>query len=446
MSAHTSAALGEALDRTLRLVAHDFFVGNPDAMARVGDCLSAATVRLRVAREAARTVAGQAATITTAMLLLRLGVTVELDAPNVPLLRRVAPLRAGRLCDALEEFGSDVMPDVALRPAGQEYPARVITIGADPTPLDDRVEHWWLGAGRERASVGTSPCGAITDSPGPPFAALHASAVVVAELLKAILWQLEPESSDRVGFTRLFRPAASIELRFPAAFMPLTSIARAPRLVLVSGGAVAHAALYALQWCLPVGSDVVVLDEDVVDPSNLNRYALLRHSEAVTRVAKVDQIKAALDGVFAITPVRQALARSNDTAERLRAAHVIVGADDIPVRWMAQECGPAWLGVGATTHFDAMVTHHTLGMACARCAHPTDDPTTGLLPSIGFVSLWAGVGVASRFAGLLAGHEPDARHQSEYAWLMRADDEIFPCRSGIKRRELCRSCRAELAR
>lgn len=441
MSDRASAALRQALDRTLRLVVNDFFDGVPNATAQVADRLSAATVRLRVTPEAAQTVAGQAATVTTAMLLLRLGITVELDAPNVPLRRRIAPLREGGLCDALEEFGSDVMPDVSLRPAGGERPLRAVTIGSDTKLQDKRAERWWVAATPEQAAVGTSPNGMITDGAGPPFAALHASAVVVAEVFKAILRPLEAQSSDRVGFARLFRPAAPLVLRFPFAFVPDAACVTAPRLVLVSGGAVTHAALYALQWWLPASSEVVVLDRDVVDASNLNRYMLLRRSLAVTGVAKVAQLRSALDGVLAVTPVSKALAPDNGTVELLRAAHVIVGADDIPVRWLAQECGPAWLGVGATTHFDAMVTHHSPGLSCARCAHPTNDPTTGLLPSIGFVSLWAGVGVASRFAGLLAGRIPEARHQSEYAWLMRADAEEFPCRSRIDSRDHCRFCR-----
>src|SRR2546427_44705 len=80
------------------------------------------------------------------------------------------------------------------------------------------------------------------------------------------------------------------------------------------------------------------------------------------------------------------------------APAVLVGVDDIPSRWEVQAARPLWLGVGATTHYSAMASYHVPGLGCARCLHPKDEPGGGLIPTVSFVSHWAGLWLASLFA------------------------------------------------
>ena len=96
------------------------------------------------------------------------------------------------------------------------------------------------------------------------------------------------------------------------------------------------------------------------------------------------------------------------------APSVLVGVDDIPTRWNVQEEYPRWLGIGATTHWAAMASYHQRGLACARCLHPRDDPATGPIPTVAFVSFFAGLELACYFLRTLAGEHVPPSEQYTY--------------------------------
>jgi len=73
------------------------------------------------------------------------------------------------------------------------------------------------------------------------------------------------------------------------------------------------------------------------------------------------------------------------------APRVLVGADQIPARWAAQRAAPSWLQVSGTSHFLVMSSSHRPSGPCAGCAHPRDEQGTDPIPTISFVSLWAGI-------------------------------------------------------
>lgn len=93
-------------------------------------------------------------------------------------------------------------------------------------------------------------------------------------------------------------------------------------------------------------------------------------------------------------PTKQARRRDSKFADQ-----VVVGVDDIPSRWFVQRNAPGWIGVGATSHDYVLVSEHLPVHPCAGCAHPEDDPSDGTIPTIGFVSLWAGVVLTLRLLG-----------------------------------------------
>jgi hypothetical protein len=78
------------------------------------------------------------------------------------------------------------------------------------------------------------------------------------------------------------------------------------------------------------------------------------------------------------------------------ARRVLVGVDDIPARWTAQRAADAWLCVAGTSHFLGMVTTHRSHGPCAGCAHPRDEKLDSEIPTISFVSFWAGLLQARR--------------------------------------------------
>ena len=49
------------------------------------------------------------------------------------------------------------------------------------------------------------------------------------------------------------------------------------------------------------------------------------------------------------------------------------------------------MAVGATSHFFVLSSAHPADRPCAGCTHPKDDREIGEIPTISFVSFWAGL-------------------------------------------------------
>jgi hypothetical protein len=153
------------------------------------------------------------------------------------------------------------------------------------------------------------------------------------------------------------------------------------------------------------GDRLIFLDLLALDPQQLRKtaaftYAILRHSD-IDR-AKTAHLANALSATgLVIDPFD--LRYDTDIRPTLRLAPaVLVGVDDIPTRWQLQRAHPDWMAVGATTHWCAMASFHEAHLGCAECAHPYDDPNGGRIPTVAFVSFWAGLLTAS----YLLRHQP----------------------------------------
>ena len=161
------------------------------------------------------------------------------------------------------------------------------------------------------------------------------------------------------------------------------------RVDVVSGGAITNATIYALLRVPEASADLRVIEPETIDLTNLNRYPLARHSDVDQPKAKV--LAGHARGVIAISGIE---ARFDDSWPVLLgslAPRVLVGADQIPVRWAVQQAGPQWLQVSGTSHFFAMGSSHHPDGPCAGCAHPTDEQGDDPIPTIPFVSMWAGI-------------------------------------------------------
>src|SRR5207245_6372582 len=60
-------------------------------------------------------------------------------------------------------------------------------------------------------------------------------------------------------------------------------------------------------------------------------------------------------------------------------------------RWRVSEVEPKSLYVGATTNREAILTNHHPGEPCAGCAYPDPAAEEEFVPTISFVSFWAGL-------------------------------------------------------
>ena len=221
---------------------------------------------------------------------------------------------------------------------------------------------------------------------------MAAAALAAAEPFKAVLRRMgrDHECTVHHDLTRLV-PQARFHLapaETPLVRPNLGSIDA------ISGGAITNATLYALIPIPRYERPGPGRGTEDLDLSNVNRYMLARASDC-------GHSKVAILGRYSTTAltIYGERARFTEVASEQfapLAPWAIIGADDIPTRWQAQRLYPVWLGVGATSHFATVTSSHEPDQACARCLHPYNEDGPEIIPTVSFVSFWAGLLLAVR--------------------------------------------------
>jgi hypothetical protein len=304
---------------------------------------------------------------------------------DVPLETDQPPLRGTHLATALEAYGADLIPGGSSSPTGT--PAITFVIGDTP----------WPGGPAFRVHGGQWTCkiepaedvGARWDGEW-PFGAMAAGAAGAAEAFRAALPAVAaavgvPVPSQELWILDLDRRVA-LDLTLPDAAGEHPDVGAVD---LISGGAITTSALYALFRVPGIRGDLHVIEPETFEPSNLNRYSLMRHADVAESKAKI--LAGWSTRRLEIEPVVRRL--DEELARELGGLRqtVCIGVDDIPSRWVAQRAAPGWICVGATSHGFVMVTTHRPDGPCAGCAHPRDADDGGPIPTISFVSFWAGL-------------------------------------------------------
>jgi hypothetical protein len=382
-------SLADALSRTTRLINQEFFDAPADEEA-IAEGLASTTVRL-VANEAnTSTRAGQAVLVTTAQLIARTGIQIELIVPDIALVTDVPPLRRQTLKDALLELSDDLIPGIDMQ-AKREHAD--VTFSFGDTPCGD-ANAVYISVSELGCRLTKDPAQAARIECEVPLGALAAAAAAAAIVMEAALGQIE----DAANVTRSSRtrpsPGPPVELDLARLFPNLDTHPHVTgRIDVISGGAVANAFLATWIW-LPHGlTDLRVLDDDVVALDNLNRCLQFRASDAAQGRAKVEALTDSTTPLMQIRGVPERFTEANRADLLPFAERVLVGVDDVTARWRVQESQPANLYIGATTNKEAILTTHHPGEPCAGCAHP--DPLSlddgEFVPTISFVSFWAGL-------------------------------------------------------
>lgn len=374
----------EALARTTLLLNREHFDGQAWEPA-IADGLLATTVRLHANQANLVTRAGQAALITAFGLVARMGIGVELAIADVGVLDLVAPLRRPTLGDALIDLGSDLVPGTTVRTGHGDVD---LTIAFGDTPCEEpalRVFADELSCAILDGSQTVSPITA--DWPLGAFAGATAVAPIV---LEAALPQIEAATGLRRTTKPRPSPGPPVRLDLRELFPGLpTRAGRAGRLDLVSGGAITNAVLYVLLRLPGLSATARVIEAQDVDLSNVSRYMLLRASHQ--GIPKTRQLEAASSMAIPITGVRELFTKETRHHLAPLAARVLVGVDDVEARWWVQEEWPAWLCVAATQATIAESTTHRPNGPCAACLHADPLPAGETIPTISFVSFWAGL-------------------------------------------------------
>jgi hypothetical protein len=403
-----NALLSEALDRTMRLMRDDL-VDTVDESTLMSALISTEIVLVGDSSNLCSHGA-QCAYITAALLMARSGHRVYLAAPNVPLVSAQPPLKGGHLLSALLEIGNDLLPGIGF----SVYPPRrkvalCVCFGNSP-PRFAACRTISVNATAWSSQLGPPLAAQRWIEEDWPYGAIGAGALASTEAFKAAMRTLRPFAKDAALFESLF--AFTEQVRIDLAPSDTAKTANLDDFDFVSGGAITNAALYVLARLPNVEGFCRILEPEVGDFSNLNRYAMLRQS-AVGKL-KADVLEALMPPRLKLRPfpIRYEGGRVPQLGEF--ALNVLVGVDDIPTRWKVQNQNPRWLGIGATTHWAAMASYHRDGLPCARCLHPRDEAGTGPIPTVAFVSLFAGLALAAYFVRMRAGGQISVSDQYVY--------------------------------
>jgi hypothetical protein len=390
----------EILDRTTLLINNDFFHGE----LRVDDIvngLMSTTIRIVGDEQSLSNVAGQTALVTMCTLAARMGVALEVDIPTMPVVGPQPPIRPGpSILDSIDEYVGRLVPGAKFN-AGTTVHA---TYNLGTTKAIDRgaqVVAWNANEGFMGPAAAVS---GRADGSDWPLGALAAAGVAASDMLRLAVTRIATSQQRR----------APINLRPPS--VDIAHIIIGPRPVhgldlgdvdIISAGAITHGALYALLRVPNLRAKFRVLDEDVTQASNVNRYQLLSTDEL--DLAKVRQLEGFSTSAIAITGVD----RRYEPGQAL-AQTVLIGADHIPTRWAAQAQQPNWLGIGATSHLFTEISTHAPSTACAGCIHTHDEVGDQPIPTVSVVSFWAGLLLAAETIDLVVRADGQSRHTMSY--------------------------------
>ncbi|TPG55052.1 hypothetical protein EAH76_10795 [Sphingomonas glacialis] len=394
------------MSRTLLLMRNDL-VPEVDDTALL-EALTTTRVALSAGPDTLATHSGQSALVTAALTLARSGHEVWIAAPEAARLGAQPPLRGAALLAGLVDAGENLLPGRAFHLGMPDATDLAIVFGAAAVPPQAQSAIM-LDAGSWSARLSTQPTRWSGDAW--PLGGIAAGVLAAAEGFKMAMRRLAPHAHAREYFDELYAPAGETIFNLAPADTP-QSVALAS-FDLISGGAIANAALFALARLPGVTGDGRVLDDDRSALSNLNRNALLRRG-ALDEYKVVDLAKM-IDGVtLSPTPSRY-------EAGMPLGSTVLVGVDDIASRWAAQAAGPDWLGVGATEGYAVMVSSHAPDQPCVGCLHPVAAMPTGPIPTAAFVSLLSGLLLVARWQRTLGHEGPALRDQQQFLNALRPE-------------------------
>jgi hypothetical protein len=358
-----------------------------------------------------------------------MGLQVHLEIPEVAMLSPQPPLNGPFLRQALVESSGTLITGATVQVGRTPSPELIFVLGDTDFEAGD-VLSWRLHGG--------DWCGALTSggkaSPWTavwPVGGMVSAALAANEAFKLVMRRLPlRQRSDEV----YFEPSRSCVWDFGTIPAPV-DIVDVGRVDMISAGAISQAALYSMLRLPRFRMDGRVFDDDVTGPSNLNRNML-----TVTKdvgLAKVHVIARHCGPDLRVEPV--AARFEDEFAESgLLSARVLVGVDDIPSRWAVQRRAPNWLTVSGTSHFGISSSAHSLAGSCSGCLHPIDDEAGSRpIPTVSYVSFWAGLAMAVRLVREAIGHPYPREWQQLWLIPLRMEERHAAIWSPVAARRDC---------
>ncbi|HEX3433828.1 MAG TPA: ThiF family adenylyltransferase [Solirubrobacteraceae bacterium] len=357
--------------------------------------LMAMRVRIVADEASVANAAGQITLAATVMAIAQTGAAVRLDVPASALALEHPVLQGEDLRSALLALaGEFVQPASTSR---EEVDLAFVFGQAHPGPATEVIH---VQANDWSTDLRGSPAGGLTGKR--PFGGLLAACAAGAESLRFALRLLAESLGAKPSGEHRLQASGDIHLELkplPSGGVDLGEVD------VISAGAITNAALFALMAWPGCSGRLRIFDDDIAEESNLNRYALLRREHLDG--AKVDALAGNATADFQIKAVPERYSKQLASELGPLRARVLIGVDDIPSRWLVAGHAPGWVCVGATTHFEALVSEHVQGGPCPGCLHPHDDEGVGEIPTVSFVSQLAGFLQAYRLLANSQGIEPE---------------------------------------
>lgn len=434
-------SIQESLSRTTLLVRRDIYPGLDDET--IVRALTEFHVVIRADDVTASSAAGQTATVAAAILCAELGARISVQVPSgVPILGKQPPLNASL---DFAEAVDDVVTQIQGRGSTLGGPTDVLLAigGASARRADGNV---LLRLQGDEWSARIRP-GAAAEGDGKgwkgqlPFGPVMGAVMAAAEVFRGAMVKLGHITAVAApGDPRIAGPV-SHERSLPQ-IRPLShaSPLGLGNIDLISAGAIANATLFPLLRLDDIDGSMRIIDGDIVEESNLNRCSMFRRDD-IGR-AKAEVLAGHATAGLRIEPVVEMFEAAPSAGHPTEDPNcVVTGVDSIPVRWAIQATNPTMHIVGATSHFQVVVSEHTATGPCAGCLHPRDEPDDGPIPTISFVSALAGllaahrlVRISSEARGLAPAREPLG---PTIGWGMALDERLGVFETGLSPNPRC---------
>ena len=424
--------LRESLDRTLLLMRDDVTAEASDS--DLLQALTSTTVILTSDAANIATPAAQCAFVTAALLMARSGHRVHILAPDVPLVVAQPPLRGDRLVSALDDVGKDLLFGIEFSTLPPKNPVDFCVTMGDSPPVGQAQLTVSMNATAWAGMLEPTSTTSRWVEPTWPLGGHAAAALAAGEAFKFSMRRLRRFARVPRNFEKLFASHTRVLLELAPETTVTTGNLGA--IDFVSGGAITHSALYSILRLPQLKGATRIIDNTASDHSNLNRYALLRSSDLSN--LKAESLRGFSTENFKITAANLRLEASTFAKLQPLASKVLVGVDHVPTRWFVQESNPGWLGIGASTHWSAMASYHEDKLACARCLHSRDDDDDAPIPTVGFVSFWAGLLLVAYLVRAVASEQNHVADQHVYLTPLRPESIWW---GPVSIREACPLCR-----
>ena len=277
---------------------------------------------------------------------------VRLAARLYPSLSFVTVPAANQFADELTTLATSINPNIDVSTVGTYNVG--LAIGADAPAVD--VPTIYAGCDGWLARVGTEGPYRTGDT-GNPYGAGFAACLAAANLFRFLFL---PKGTSLLDVDTTFPPDVD-------SFPSLTSATLTDPLVLVGIGAVGNSAAWALART-PLTGQVYLVDPQVAELSNLQRYVLCERSDEGG--VKVEIVGEKFSGALQALPYHGTWA-SFLGAQRYRWERVLVALDSARDRRAVQGSLPRWIANAWTQLGDLGVsTHSFLGQdACLSCLY-----------------------------------------------------------------------------